>query len=113
LTALAVAGFGYAVVLIDNFPYNTPQFIINIVSALSLASLICLVVFMGLRIVYRMKLDQRRKECRQLVTKLLDSRLGKPVATPWRGSRVGDGNRGTIQVPAGGKGSHDRTESMG
>jgi hypothetical protein len=80
LTALTVAGLGYGVVLVDNFPYNTPQYIINIICALGLASMFCLVVFVGIRMVYRMKLDQRREECRQLVTRLLKSRLGQPVA---------------------------------
>lgn len=80
LTALAVAGLGYGAVFADNFPYNTPQFIINVIFALGMASMICLVVFVGLRMVYRMKLNRRRSEYRQLVTRLLKSRLGQPVA---------------------------------
>jgi hypothetical protein len=80
LTALAVAGLCYAAVLVENFPYNTPQFIFNIICALGLTCMICLVVFVGLRMVYRMKLDQRREDCRKLVARLLESRLGKPVA---------------------------------
>ena len=87
LTALAVAGLGYPVILVENFPYNVPQFILNLACALGLASLICLLVFAGLGMVYRRKLDQRREECRQLVTKLLASRLGRPVATPLRDRR--------------------------
>jgi hypothetical protein len=110
LTALVVAGLCYAAVLVDNFPYNTPQLIVNIICALGLASMICMVVFVGLRMVYRMKLDQRREECRQLVTKFLESRLGKRVTTPWREIRVGDGNRETIQVAGGRNGSPDKTE---
>jgi hypothetical protein len=87
LTALAVAGLGYPVILVENFSYNMPQFTLNLVCALGVASLICLLVFAGLGMVYRKKLDQRREECRQLVTKLLASRLGKPVATPLRDRR--------------------------
>lgn len=80
LAALAMVGLGYAAVLIENFPQGLSQPVAKIISALGLASMVCLVVFVGLRMVYRMKLDQRREECRQLVTKLLESRLGKPVA---------------------------------
>jgi hypothetical protein len=81
LTALAVAGLGYPAILVENFPDDAPQSIINLICALGLASLICLLGFAGLGMVYRNKLNQRREESRQLVTKLLASRLGKPVAT--------------------------------
>jgi hypothetical protein len=82
LAALALFGLGYGTILVDNFPYNTPQFIVNLVWALGLGALISLVAFMGLGMVYRWKLNQRREECRQRVARLLESRLGKPVATP-------------------------------
>ena len=78
LAALAAAGLGYAMVLVDNFPYNIPHLVINSLCAVGLASLICLLAFMGLRIVYRKKLDRLREECRQLVATLLESRLSKP-----------------------------------
>ncbi|MGA9453320.1 MAG: hypothetical protein WBW41_18490 [Verrucomicrobiia bacterium] len=81
LIALVVAGLGYEMILVDNFPYNLPQLIINLVCALGIGSLIGLLAFMGLGMVYRMKLDQQREECRQLVARLLESRLGKPVTT--------------------------------
>ncbi len=87
LTALAVAILGYPAILVENFPYNTPQFTLNLVFALGLASLICLLVFGGLGMVYRRMLDRRREESRQLVAKLLESRLGKPVATPLQNMR--------------------------
>ena len=87
LTALVVAGLGYPAILVENFPYSAPQFMVNLICALGLASLICLLVFWGLGMVYRRMLDRRREESRQLVTKLLASRLGKPVATPLRDRR--------------------------
>ena len=34
LTALAVAGLGYPAILVENFPYTAPQFIVNLVCAL-------------------------------------------------------------------------------
>lgn len=111
MTALAVVVLCYAAVLVDNFAYNTPQFIITSICALGLASTICLVVFVGLKVVYRRKLDQRREECRQLVTRLLESRLGQPVTAPWRKGRVGDGGWETAQIAAERNGSLDQTES--
>lgn len=96
ITALVVAALVYPAILVENFPYNVPQFVVNLIFALGLASLLCFLVFMGLGMVYRLKLDQQREECRQMVTRLLDSRLGKPVATHLRDMRdnqvvVGDG----------------------
>ncbi|MGA9453585.1 MAG: hypothetical protein WBW41_19835 [Verrucomicrobiia bacterium] len=84
LTALAAACFGYGAVLVENFPDNTQHFIINIIFGLGLGSLISLLAFVGLGMVYRKKLDQQREECRQRVTRLLETRLGKPVTTPLR-----------------------------
>ena len=56
--------------------------ITKILCAVGLGSLICLVSFLGLGVVYRKELDQRREDCRQLAVKLLESRLGKPQAVP-------------------------------
>ena len=101
LTAFAVAGLGYPVILVENFPSNVPQFTLNLVCALGVASLICLLAFVGLGMAYRRKLDHRREECRQLVTKLLASRLGKPVPTPariLRDNRAGEGDGQTVRI---------------
>ncbi len=111
LAGLAVAGLGYGVVFVENIFYNTSQLVITIICAVGVGSLFCLLVFVGLGIAYRSNLDQRREECRQLVTRLLASRLGQqPVTTPLRDLRVGNGNNGTIQVAAGGNGFLDKTE---
>ena len=56
------------------------QFIVQLFCVLSLGSLICILAFVGLGMVYRKTLDQRREECRRLATKLLESRLGRPRA---------------------------------
>ena len=114
LSALAVTGLSYGVLLVDNFLYNTPKFIINFIAALGFGSLISLLAFVGLGRVYRMKLDRRRDECRHLVTRLLESRLGKPVATPVpdpRGNRPGEGDRRNDPVGKGGNGSQVNIES--
>jgi hypothetical protein len=95
LTALAVAALGYGAALVENFPYHAQQSIINIICGLGVGSLISFMAFVGLGMVYRMKLDQRREECRQVVAKLLESRLGKPVtvsARDTRNNRVGEGD---------------------
>ena len=104
LTALAVAGLGYPAILVENFPDTLPQFIVNMVCALGVASLICLLAFAGLGMVYRNQLNQRREESRLLVTKLLASRLGKPVVTPLRDvrdNRAGEGDGKTVRVASG------------
>ena len=90
LTALLMAGVGYEVILADNFPYNIPQFVINLICGLAMGILFSLLGFMGLGMVYRWKLNQRREECRELVTGLLESRLGKPVTAPVPDNRVGE-----------------------
>ena len=82
VTALTAACLAYPAILVDNFPYNLPQFEVNLILALGLASLISLLAFAGLGIIYRRKLNQHREECRRRVAKLLESRLGKPVTTP-------------------------------
>ena len=82
LTALSMAGLGFAAVFLTDHPQDislllTP-FICKVFCALGLGSLICLVSFVGLGVAYRKELDQRREECRRLAAKLLESRLGKP-----------------------------------
>jgi hypothetical protein len=84
LTALALSGLGYTTVLIERFPPDTSQLFPKIISALGLASMICLVAFVGVRLVYRIMLDQRREECRQLVATIIESRLATPVTSSMR-----------------------------
>jgi hypothetical protein len=111
LTALAIAGLGYPAILLANFPYSAPQTIVDLVCVLGVASLVSLVAFVVLGMVYRKMLDKRREECRLLVESLLESRLGKPPATPWRERPAGDESRGRAQVSAGSNGSPAGMES--
>jgi hypothetical protein len=101
LTALIVAGLGYEAIFADNLTDSVPQFIIKLFCGLGMGLLISLLAFMGLGMVYRLKLNQRREECREVVTTLLESRLGKPVATPWRGNRAGEEDASPTRVMAG------------
>jgi len=101
LTALAAAGFVYPAILLKNFPYSAPHFIMNLIFALGVGSLISLLAFVGLGVVYRIRLDQRREKCRQLIARFLESRLGKPVTTPLRNMRdhhVGEEDERTVRV---------------
>ncbi len=110
VAALVVAGLGYGTVLVANFPYNAPQFIVNLIYAVGLGALISLVVFAGLGMGYRWKLDRRREECRQKVTKLLESRLGKPVPVSWRDNRAGEEDGGTARIANEANGSPAKIE---
>lgn len=84
LAALAFAGLAYLAVFLEDFPQNMPGFMTRFMTKLfclvGLGSLICIPAFVGLEVVYRKELNQRREECRRLATKLLESRLGKPRA---------------------------------
>jgi hypothetical protein len=111
LTMLAVTGLGYGAVLVEDFPYTTQQSIINIIGALGVGSLICLLAFAGLGIIYRWKLDQQREECRERVTRLLESRLGKPVVPHFQDHRAGGGNGGPVRVAGEAGGSPGKIES--
>jgi len=90
--ALAMAGLCYAAVFVPGHPLNmseyTGQLIIKLFCALGVGSLICLLVFLGLGVIYRKELDQRREECRQLAMKIMESRLGKPITASQQGMRI-------------------------
>src|SRR2546430_10101237 len=68
LSALAMAGVCYTAVFLTDYPHNVAQFmtqfVIKVFCALGLASLICMLAFVGLGVVYRRELDRRREECR-------------------------------------------------
>jgi len=49
--------------LLENFPYSAPQFIVNLICALGVGSLINLLAFAGLGMVYRKKLNHRKRAC--------------------------------------------------
>ena len=111
LAALAAAGLAYQAILLENFPYGPPQFMVNVICTLGMGSLISLLAFLGLGISCRKKLDQRREECRQMITRLLAARLGNPAATPWREGSVSHESRGPAQTAGGGNGSTAGMES--
>jgi hypothetical protein len=97
---LGLAGVGYGVVLQENFPYNLDHHVINVFCGFVVASLICLVAFVGLLAVYRRKLNRLRGECRQVVARTLESRLGKPHIPTLAGSHRGVDDRDAFQGAA-------------
>ena len=76
LTALAVTGLGYPAILLANFPYSAPRFIVNLFCSIGAGSFVSFLAFAGLGVIYRKRLEHRREECRQRVSKLLETRLG-------------------------------------
>src|SRR5579863_2983983 len=87
LAALVLAGFGYLVFISEDFSNHISQFaaefISKLVCALGIGSLVSLLAFSLLGILNRRELNRRRQECRQLVTTLLERRLGKlPAPQP-------------------------------
>lgn len=82
LIALAMAGLCYSAVFLAHYPQSTSQFFTQFISkvfcALGLGSIICMLAFVGLGVVYRREMDQGREDGRRLATKLLEARLGKP-----------------------------------
>ena len=80
ITALAAAALFYPAVILGNFPYSLPGYLLVVIYTLGGASLLCFFCFMGLGFFYRAKLDNRRKECRLRLARLLESRLGAAAA---------------------------------
>jgi hypothetical protein len=92
LIALAMASLCYSAIFLTDHPQNMSQFFTQFISkvfcALGLGSLICLVSFVGLGVIFRKELDQRREECRRRAAKLLESRLGKPRSLGGAGPEI-------------------------
>ena len=89
-SALATAGLCYCAIFLADFPQNMTlfgtRFMVKAFFALGLGSLISLLAFVVLAVIYRKQLDHRREECRRLVANLLESRLGKPRTAPLPGA---------------------------
>jgi hypothetical protein len=84
---LMAAGVVYELILGEDFPGSRSELVFKILCELSLASLICLVTFAGLLTFCRLKLNRLREDCRGLVKRLLESRLGKPPLETLPGSQ--------------------------
>jgi hypothetical protein len=80
LTALAVMGLGYSAILLEDFPQNKTQLLMRIFYALGLASLVSLLAFAAFWLVCLGELNEQRERCRRFVTRIVESRLGKPAS---------------------------------
>jgi hypothetical protein len=105
LIVLTLTGLAYATILLENFPYSAPRLIVSLLCALGVGSGISLLAFVSLGMVYRRRLDRRREQCRQMVAKLLESRLGKPAAAPRQEPAVSDASPSPVKDAAGSTGS--------
>jgi hypothetical protein len=76
LTALATLGLGYGALFLDDLTRRFSR----ISFALGLAALISMLVLIVVWIVARSELDRLRCSCWQLVTKIVETRLGNPPA---------------------------------
>ena len=83
---LAIAGIVYEAISQKKFPYDGSHPVITVLCEIGLASLIYLVVFAGLSMGHRKKLNRSQEECRQLVRGLLESHLRKPHIVSLSGS---------------------------
>ena len=81
VAGVAAAGLSYGALLLDDFPSRISVFtslvVIKMFCALGIGALICLLAFSVVGLIYRKELNQRREECRRLVTTLLESHLGE------------------------------------
>ena len=80
LTALATVGLCYSAIFLAEYPQGKSPLLIRLLCELGLASLICLMAFLCLGMIYRKESERRREDCRQLATQVLESRLGPPGA---------------------------------
>ena len=81
LTAVALASLGYSGIVLDDFPPQLSSATIRIFSALGLAAMVSLLAFFAFWIFCRHELNEQREQCRRLVTRIVESRLGKAADT--------------------------------
>lgn len=101
LTAAAVIGLGYTLVLLKDFPTNQSHFVVRIICAFGVASLISLLVFVGCWLISCGKVNELRDKCRSVVTRILVARLGPPDS-PMQdlgGRRTAPGELETSVIP--------------
>jgi hypothetical protein len=104
LIGLAVAGLGYAAVLLPQNTLNLSRFfsqpVVRVICALGLTALGCAFAFLLLGAVYRWRLGELHGECRRFAARVIASRLGRPAAGTSRAGRV-DAEAGESSTPAG------------
>jgi hypothetical protein len=104
LAALVGLGFVYMAFLIEDLPNHISQFAAEFISktvcALGIGSLVSLLAFGWLGFRNRRELNLRREECRQLVTTLLERRVGK-LPAPHQNGELNKPELDRVPKPAG------------
>jgi hypothetical protein len=78
LGGLGLAGLAYGALFAESFAYGNSRLYFKSLCTMGLASLISLAMLACFLIGCRQKLNAIREECRQLIRKLLECRLGNP-----------------------------------
>jgi hypothetical protein len=78
LGGLGLAGLAYGALFAESFAYGNSQFYFKGLCTMGLASLISLAMLACFLIGCRQKLNAIREECRRLIKRLLESRIGNP-----------------------------------
>jgi hypothetical protein len=79
LTAVAIAGLGYSLIVLEDYPSDFTSAIIRIFCALGLSAIVSLLAFFAFWSLCRNELNKQREQCRRLVMRIVESRLGKPA----------------------------------
>lgn len=97
-TALAVIGLGYGLILQENFADGESHFVARLIGEIALASLFSLVGIVSLWLVYRSRLNGLMRDCRRLVTQLLECRQQSsfPDGPTGKNNEMKTTNSGTI-----------------
>lgn len=81
IALVSMAGIGYSAVLLPEFFDNSTHVVLRFFSALSLGSALCLMVFLGLWLLYRGNTNRIHEECRRVITAMLEARLKTTTTT--------------------------------
>jgi hypothetical protein len=100
LGGMGLAGLAYGTLFEESFSYANSRLYFKSVYTLGLASLISLAMLACFLIACRQKLNAIREECRRLVKRLLESRLGNP--DPHRLAYLRDDPRHGDKLPSSG-----------
>ena len=82
LAAMSVAGLVYSVILLEELPPNQSQLILRVFCVIGLAAVVSFLTFVAFWRIAHGNLNDQRDECRRLVSKIVESRLGKPSIVP-------------------------------
>jgi hypothetical protein len=97
---LAMIGFGYETMLQTSYPWDGSDPAIRVLCEIGLASVVCLVVFAGLLMGYRKKLNRLRDQCRSSASQLPELHPVDPDTGTLPGSHPGSDAPGAFEAAA-------------